>query len=140
MVRSESALSSLETVPVGEDPDSFRGEIHDGAERRIVSVRRLDDELPDGFAPTFIKIDVEGVEHAVLEGAAATLARHRPVVALEHSLGAAHHLYPIAGIHQQLTAAGLQTFDADGRGPYSRAELEIKVKSARMWFYFAFPE
>ena len=47
-----------------------------------VPVRRL-----DGFdlAPTIIKIDVEGLELAVLRGAARTIERHRPLILLELS-------------------------------------------------------
>src|SRR4051812_14677881 len=46
-----------------------------------VETRRIDDyDLPD---VGFIKIDVEGHELAVLEGAAATLARHRPNLLIE---------------------------------------------------------
>jgi FkbM family methyltransferase len=46
-----------------------------------VPMVRLDDmDLPD---PAFIKIDVEGHELAVLEGAQALLARARPVLMME---------------------------------------------------------
>ena len=36
-----------------------------------------------GLAPTFIKIDVEGFEYEVLQGAAETLRKHSPVLMLE---------------------------------------------------------
>jgi FkbM family methyltransferase len=113
MRRAEPALSSLETVPEGENLESWRGPIHDGARRVTLSVRRLDDELPAGFMPALVKIDVEGVEHAVLDGARRTLAEHRPVVAIEHSIGATHHGYEAAGIHDVLTSRGLRIYDAD---------------------------
>jgi FkbM family methyltransferase len=38
-----------------------------------------------GLKPRFIKIDVEGMEHKVLEGARATIARFRPVIYSELS-------------------------------------------------------
>ena len=139
MRRTESALSSLETVPEGEDPETWRGPILDKAERVTVNVRRLDDELPNDFAPTLIKIDVEGVEHAVLDGARENLSKHRPVVAVEHSIGATHHGYEPGGIHEILTDCGLRIFDADFRGPYTRTELERTILGGRMWFWFAFP-
>lgn len=140
MRRPEPALSSLETVPPGEDPETWRGPIHDQAQRETVAVRRLDDELPAGFTPALIKIDVEGVEPAVLAGAKRTLAEHRPVVALEHSIGATHHGYEAGGIHDILSGCGLRIFDADGNGPYTRQDLAQTVLGGRMWFWFAFPE
>lgn len=139
MRRAEPAISSLETVPEGEDPETWRGPILDGAQRITVPVSRLDDEMPDGFVPSLIKIDVEGVENAVLAGAQTTLANHRPVIAVEHSIGATHHGYKAGGIYDLLAPHGLRIFDADGRGPYTREELAATVLGGRMWFYFAFP-
>lgn len=48
----------------------------DDAASRIVLLRRLDDMLV-GEKPVLIKIDVEGFEHGVIAGAAATLAHPR---------------------------------------------------------------
>lgn len=48
------------------------------------TIARLDDLDLD---PAFIKLDVQGQEHAVLRGGEATLRRHRPVVLLEESDG-----------------------------------------------------
>lgn len=139
MRRQAAAFSSLETVPEGKDPETWRGPILDGAERVTVHVRRLDDQLPTGFVPSLIKIDVEGEEHAVLAGAQRTLAEHRPVVALEHSIGATHHGYEAGGIYDLLAVHGLRIFDADGGGPYTRQALSATVLAGRMWFFFAFP-
>lgn len=50
-----------------------------------IEVRRLDDEVGRLGVDRidFIKLDVEGFERSVLQGASDTLARHRPVVQLE---------------------------------------------------------
>ncbi len=52
-----------------------------------VRTARLDDVIGDYLgaeeAVGFIKIDVEGHEHAVLMGGAATIERHRPIVMVE---------------------------------------------------------
>lgn len=52
-----------------------------GDQRKAVPVRRLE-EIVSGV-PDFIKIDVEGFEAAVLEGAYHLLEKHRPIVQLE---------------------------------------------------------
>lgn len=44
------------------------------------AVRRLDDL---GCEPAFVKIDVQGYEHRVLQGARQTLAEHRPALLIE---------------------------------------------------------
>lgn len=41
----------------------------------------MDEALP-GFAPSFIKMDIEGAEARALDGARRTIARHRPRLAI----------------------------------------------------------
>ena len=61
---------------------SGTGHLADGGALKVQTVR-LDEFCTErGIAPAAIKIDVEGAERGVLEGARATLARHRPVVFL----------------------------------------------------------
>lgn len=50
-----------------------------------VEVRRLDDLVPHDRIIDFIKIDVEGAELEVLEGAKETIRRTRPQVLFEHA-------------------------------------------------------
>lgn len=54
-----------------------------------VPIRRLDDVLGTIDRCRLIKVDVEGMEPAVLDGAAALIARHRPVLYLEANQRAA---------------------------------------------------
>ena len=49
-----------------------------------VRTERLDDNLPDGWLPDFVKIDVEGAERLVFEGAMRTFRLVKPTIAFEH--------------------------------------------------------
>jgi FkbM family methyltransferase len=91
-----------------------------------VRTARLDDDLPAGFVPTLIKIDVEGAEEQVIVGAMQTLRRHRPTVVFEHGRGsAAVYGTTPERIHQLLCEdAGLRIFDLDGAGPYGCEEFK----------------
>jgi len=54
-----------------------------------VKTERLDTILPEKVKINFIKIDVEGAELEVLQGAVKTIRSSRPVIVFEHGLGAA---------------------------------------------------
>jgi FkbM family methyltransferase len=75
---------------VGPDaPDKYLSDIR-------VLVRRLDDLVTDGTIqpPNFVKMDVEGAEVEVIEGAQETLVRYRPTLVIElHGTG--NRLTPI---------------------------------------------
>jgi FkbM family methyltransferase len=49
----------------------------------VVPCVRLDDALPDATRVRVLKIDVEGVEHLVVEGASRTLDLHAPDIIIE---------------------------------------------------------
>lgn len=104
-----------------------------GFEQLTVQTERLDDALPEGFRPCFVKIDVEGAELEVLEGALHTLKTHKPVVAFEHGLGSADHYGTEPGdVHALLTErAGLRIYDLDGTGPLSRNDFETTYEDQR---------
>lgn len=53
-----------------------------------VKTELLDKVLPEGYVPHLVKIDVEGGELLVLEGAVETLKRYKPTIIFEHGLGA----------------------------------------------------
>lgn len=56
-----------------------------------VKTDRLDTLLPDDFQLDFLKIDVEGGELQVLQGAREHIARSKPVIIFEHGIGASDH-------------------------------------------------
>ncbi len=51
----------------------------------------LDNIVPKEIEIEFVKIDVEGAELEVLQGAKETITRCKPVIIFEHGLGAADH-------------------------------------------------
>ena len=107
-------------------------------EELTVRTERLDDALPDGYVPRFMKVDVEGAEQLVFEGALETLRRHRPTVFFEHGQGASDYYgtRPVDVYRLLVEEAGLRIFDADGAGPYSEADFEA-VFTAPMWNFVA---
>jgi FkbM family methyltransferase len=108
-------------------------------ERIAVRLEKLDDALPEGFAPALVKIDVEGAELLVLRGAVETLARHRPFVIFEHGIGGADLYGSKPGeVWDLLHEAGLRVFDLEGDGPYTRDGFEA-VFAEPIWNFLAAP-
>jgi FkbM family methyltransferase len=106
-------------------------------EEIAVRVERLDDALPDGVRPAFMKIDVEGAEEEVVLGAQETLRRHRPVVAFEHGRGSADHYGTTPGAIHDLLAEelGYEICGLDGDGPYDTERfVEIFASGERVNF------
>jgi FkbM family methyltransferase len=96
----------------------------------VVTTERLDNHLPEGWLPHFVKIDVEGSERLVLRGAIETLRRSRPVVAFEH----AWHEEASEEIYELLCQdVGLRIFDMDGRGPLRREQFFEELHHRFNW-------
>jgi FkbM family methyltransferase len=103
-----------------------RTHVADAGARTIeVEMESIDSAIPAGYEPALIKIDVEGAERQVIEGALETIKRFRPTVVFEHeSSGAAYYDTDPGDIFRLLVdEAGLRIFDLRGTGPYSREEF-----------------
>lgn len=84
------------------------------AARERVAVVRLDDALAGMERCDAIKLDIEGAELRALRGAAETLARLRPVLAVEMSgASLAANGASVAEVMRFLDAAGYDAFDID---------------------------
>jgi FkbM family methyltransferase len=110
-------------------------------EKLTVQTETLDRCLPAGYVPALIKIDVEGAEFKVFEGALETISRYKPVIVFEHGKGGAvyydtqpHHIYEL--LHDE---ADLRIFDLDGNGPYTLSQFEEAFTMDARWDYVARP-
>jgi FkbM family methyltransferase len=108
-------------------------------ERVTVRTERLDDVLADRPPPTLVKIDVEGAELGVMQGALDTLERHRPHVVFEHGAGGAdlYGTHPTQ-VFDLLEGVGLRIFDLEGSGPYSRERFQ-ETFTEPIWNFLAAP-
>jgi FkbM family methyltransferase len=105
----------------------------------IVRIEPLDSSLPEGYVPSLIKIDVEGGEQQVIEGAIRTIALHKPIVIFEHGKGASEHYGtgPEDIFNLLCNEAGLRIFDLDGNGPYSLEDLSRTFEQGNRWNFVA---
>jgi FkbM family methyltransferase len=112
----------------------------DVVEHITVPVAPLDDLVAPDADIAFLKVDVEGAEEQVLAGARATIARCRPLIALEHGAGSADHYGTRPEtIHAMLADAGLRVFGLDGDGPYDPAAFAHVVARGERVNFLARP-
>jgi FkbM family methyltransferase len=106
-----------------------------------VRCERLDDAVPSGAEPALLKVDVEGAELELLEGARATLRRHRPLVVFEHGRGSADHYGTTPQrIHGLLAGElGYSIEGLDGDGPYDARDLAAQFESGERVNFVARP-
>ena len=87
-----------------------------------------------------LKIDVEGAEYSVIEGARETIIRDRPTLIFEHTAGGADHFGVTPGKLHDLVVEelGMRIYDITGEGPYDRARFE-SVFEDPLWVFVARP-
>lgn len=106
-----------------------------------VPVQTLDDSLPAEYVPRLLKLDVEGAEHLVLEGARRTLMAHKPVILFEHQKSTARYYGsgPERVFGLLVEQFDMRIFDLDGDGPYSLPRLRQAYERGSHWNFFAVP-
>lgn len=82
-VKSNPAYSGMKERSYAKEEETI--------EHITVNTAPLDSLLIDDQLPHFIKIDVEGAEYQVLQGAKSTITKAKPYIIFEHGLGAAEH-------------------------------------------------
>lgn len=107
-----------------------------------VKTERLDDMIPENIVIDLIKIDVEGGELLVLEGAKKLLSRCHPVVVFEHGLGASEYygatpekvfdLMESCGLHISL----LDDFLA-AKPPLTKAQFSVQFYQKLNYYFVA---
>ncbi|MHB1880494.1 MAG: FkbM family methyltransferase [Acidimicrobiales bacterium] len=98
-----------------------------------VTTEKLDDHLPSGWLPDIVKIDVEGAELLVLDGAMETLRKARPTVAFEHAWDEERS----PQLCVVLDELKLRVFDMDGNGPFDRHEFIDALQHGDRWNWVA---
>lgn len=127
-----SGLKRRPDVPPGSETETL-----------VVEVETLDRVIPPDQGVEFIKVDVEGGELDLFRGAAATLARSRPVVVFECGLAARAFGATPEAVHDSLTAPGLRvsTLDAwlSGQSPLSRSAFTSLFDDGSEFYFIAHP-
>lgn len=104
----------------------------------------LDDVLPKDHKVDFIKIDVEGGEYQVLNGARRTISDHQPIVIFEHGIGASDHYGTTPSqVFEFFDSTGLkistlQSYVKEDK-PMSEAEFVHQYNSKANFYFIAHP-
>lgn len=106
-----------------------------------VATERLDDVLPSGFRVRLMKVDVEGAELQVFQGAVRTLKASKPHVLFEHGLGGADHYgtTPQMIFELLVNECGLRLFGLDGSSSLSLDEFVSIYERNSAWNFLAHP-
>jgi FkbM family methyltransferase len=106
-----------------------------------VKTLRLDDLLPQDYHLDLIKIDVEGAEWQVFQGAVETLKRNRPLVLFEHGQGGSdrYGTTPEMIYDFLVGECGLTIASLHDPQPLTRDELRQIYDAGAAWNFVAYP-
>lgn len=112
-------------------------------EQIAVDVRRLDDVIPDDVSIDLIKIDVEGGDYNVLQGAERIVRQYHPLVIFEFGLGGADHygVKPEDVYHLMVDSYGYRLFTLEGfikkQPPLTLAALQALYTAGKEYYFVA---
>jgi FkbM family methyltransferase len=94
-----------------------------------------------GLVPRLIRIDVDGAEGLVLQGARRTIEHFQPALLVEHGNSMSHGGMgqTSASFFHQATDLALRIFDLDGQGPYDLDGFQRAVSGRRIVNYLLRP-
>lgn len=117
---------------------------HEEDTQITVKTDTMDDVVPSGTRIDLIKIDVEGGELLVMEGAKRTLQENKPVVIFEHGLGASDYYNSTPEkVFELLTGCGLQVSTLkgwlNGRASLTREQFQELYRKNAEYYFVAHP-
>jgi len=136
----ETSFTHVKNLPTHSGLRERSYPVRPRVEKITVRTETLDSNLPAGYVPAFIKMDVEGAERLVIEGAIETISKHKPIVVFEYGEAADYYSTQTCHIYELLhNEAGLRIFDMDGNGPYTLGQFEETYVRGDRWNFVARP-
>jgi FkbM family methyltransferase len=113
----------------------------------MITVRKdlLDHIVPENTPIAFIKIDVEGAELEVLQGAVKTIIRTKPIIVFEHGIGASdcygtkpQDIFDVL-VHQCGMHISLMSRYLNREAPFTFSEFEDQFNKEKNYYFISYP-
>src|SRR6056297_593092 len=110
-----------------------------------VQTNLMDQILPNDFQVDFMKIDVEGAEFLVLQGAEETVSTYQPYIIFEFGMGAANHynVSPQDIYHyfnnKKMSLNTLGGF-LESESPFSVEDFSRQYTEEKNYYFIAYPD
>ncbi len=105
----------------------------------------LDNVLPSNQKVSLIKIDVEGAEFGVINGAKETINREKPIIVFEHGLGASEYyenspekMWELLHIQLKMNISLMKNYLA-GKQPLSKEQFIEQYQKRLNYYFVAYP-
>ena len=111
-----------------------------------IKIDLLDNILPTDLKVDFMKIDVEGAEWLVMDGARRTIKTYQPTIVFEHGLGGAdvYDIRPERVYELLCNDCGLKISTMkkwlEGAAPFSQKEFVEQFEKGLNYYFIAYPK